>query len=208
MFVNDVGENAWEEISEGVPGRNYGWPSAEGYSTNSAFQNPIYSYNHPPELRDCGGCITGGVFYNPSNNVFRSQDAGCYFFCDYCNGWIRKLDPSNGLPVSVFATQLGRPVDLKVGPDGNLYSLFEGFVSKIEYAPPPFLIVASVTSSNSALALTWNCEIGEGYQVQYKDFLTDPLWRNLGSPIVPADTQASFKTNLPVSSRYFRIQKL
>jgi len=48
----------------------------------------------------------------------------------------------------------------------------------------------------SSLALTWNCEIGERYQVQYKDFLNDPLWRNLGSPIVPADTQACFNTSL------------
>ena len=26
MFINDVGENAWEEIDDGIAGANYGWP--------------------------------------------------------------------------------------------------------------------------------------------------------------------------------------
>ncbi len=210
MFINDVGEDTWEEIDEGTAGANYGWPQVEGYGTNSALQNPIYSYVHTPKPY-CGGCITGGTFYNPSNNVFRSQDAGCYFFCDYCNGWIRRLDPANGYAVSTFATQVGYPVDLKVGPDGNLYCLSQGgrgSVSKIQYAPPPLLIRPFVTTSNDTLTLTWNCEIGEHYQVQYKDSLSDPLWLDLGTPIVPADIEVSFTTRLPDGSRYFRIQKL
>jgi glucose/arabinose dehydrogenase len=27
MFINDVGENTWEEINDGIAGSNYGWPS-------------------------------------------------------------------------------------------------------------------------------------------------------------------------------------
>ena len=30
MFINDVGQDAWEEINEGQPGANYGWPATEG----------------------------------------------------------------------------------------------------------------------------------------------------------------------------------
>ena len=30
MFINDVGQNTWEEINDGVAGANYGWPDAEG----------------------------------------------------------------------------------------------------------------------------------------------------------------------------------
>ena len=30
MFINDVGENSWEEINEGLTGSNYGWPNVEG----------------------------------------------------------------------------------------------------------------------------------------------------------------------------------
>jgi glucose/arabinose dehydrogenase len=35
MFVNDVGENAWEEINDGIAGSNYGWPETEGPTTDS-----------------------------------------------------------------------------------------------------------------------------------------------------------------------------
>ena len=30
MFINDVGQNTWEEINDGVAGANYGWPDTEG----------------------------------------------------------------------------------------------------------------------------------------------------------------------------------
>src|SRR5215211_3203824 len=30
MFINDVGQNTWEEINDGIAGANYGWPSTEG----------------------------------------------------------------------------------------------------------------------------------------------------------------------------------
>jgi glucose/arabinose dehydrogenase len=30
LFINDVGQSAWEEINEGVAGANYGWPTTEG----------------------------------------------------------------------------------------------------------------------------------------------------------------------------------
>src|SRR5207249_8583728 len=30
MFINDVGQDTWEEINEGVAGANYGWPNCEG----------------------------------------------------------------------------------------------------------------------------------------------------------------------------------
>ena len=30
MFINDVGQNAWEEINDGIAGSNYGWPTTEG----------------------------------------------------------------------------------------------------------------------------------------------------------------------------------
>jgi hypothetical protein len=29
MFINDVGENTWEEINHGIAGSNYGWPGRQ-----------------------------------------------------------------------------------------------------------------------------------------------------------------------------------
>jgi len=43
IFVNDVGENTWEEVNDCTAGGgNYGWPTAEGVSDNTDFTNPIY----------------------------------------------------------------------------------------------------------------------------------------------------------------------
>ena len=39
MFINDVGEVSWEEINDGIPGSNYGWPSAEGNEECTTYRN-------------------------------------------------------------------------------------------------------------------------------------------------------------------------
>ena len=36
MFINDVGQNTWEEINDGIAGSNYGWPDTEGRDDRSA----------------------------------------------------------------------------------------------------------------------------------------------------------------------------
>jgi glucose/arabinose dehydrogenase len=46
MFINDVGQNMWEEIDDGIAGSNYGWPAAEGPTGNSSYRSPIYWYGH------------------------------------------------------------------------------------------------------------------------------------------------------------------
>lgn len=123
IFINDVGQNTWEEINEGLPGANYGWPNCEGACSppNPSFEDPIHQYSH------ADGCaIVGGAFYNPDSNQFPSDYIGDYFFADLCGGWIRKLDPANGNAVTTFATGLSSPVDLRVSADGSLYYLDRG----------------------------------------------------------------------------------
>ncbi len=46
MFINDVGQNTWEEINDGIAGANYGWPTTEGPTTNPSFRSPVYAYQH------------------------------------------------------------------------------------------------------------------------------------------------------------------
>jgi glucose/arabinose dehydrogenase len=58
MFFTDVGGSAFEEVNELARGANYGWPNAEGPSTNASFRSPLYAY--PPVL---GRSVCGGVFY-------------------------------------------------------------------------------------------------------------------------------------------------
>jgi glucose/arabinose dehydrogenase len=123
IFINDVGNSEWEEINDGMPGSNYGWPSCEGPCTppNPNFRDPIYSYQNS----EASCAITGGTFYNPTTVLFPAQYVGKYFFADYCGGWIKVLDPSNN-SVSNFASGLRFPVDLQVGSDGSFYYIQRG----------------------------------------------------------------------------------
>src|SRR5687767_11824241 len=78
MFINDVGQNTYEEINDGIAGANYGWPESEGPTTNVNHRGPIYCYSHTTAANsNCDfavghtGCaITGGVFYKPTVGQF------------------------------------------------------------------------------------------------------------------------------------------
>jgi glucose/arabinose dehydrogenase len=129
MYINDVGQNAWEEINEGAAGANYGWPAVEGTtgtppSGPGTYRAPVFFYGHGSS-GTTGCAITGGSFYNPETAQFPSTYVGKYFFADFCSGWIRLLDPSNSTATS-FATGIASPVDLKVSTDGALYYLARG----------------------------------------------------------------------------------
>ena len=118
MYINDVGLETWEEVNDGAAGANFGWPEAEGPSTDPRFSTPVYAFRHES---DCTA-ITGGTFYNPTVPQFPATYEGGYFFANYCEHYIKRLDPATG-SATVFATRLQRPVDLDVGPDGTLYYL-------------------------------------------------------------------------------------
>ena len=131
MFINDVGQNTWEEVNEGEAGANYGWPATEGATSNPAYKTPVFSYPHGTG-NDRGCAITGGAFYAGGQQQFPSEYVGDYFFADFCGAWINQLDTSSE-PVTPpvvtppFATAVvASPVDLKVGPDGALYYLSRG----------------------------------------------------------------------------------
>ena len=123
MFINDVGQNTWEEIDDGLAGSNYGWPETEGSTSDPRFVSPLYSYGHGtgPFL---GCAITGGAFY-PNVGPFPAAYFGKYFFAEFCGGWINRFDPATGA-VQTFASGISSPVDLQVGPDGSLYYLARG----------------------------------------------------------------------------------
>jgi glucose/arabinose dehydrogenase len=135
MFINDVGQNTFEEINDGLAGANYGWPESEGPTSNPNHTGPIYHYGHGtgPFL---GCAITGGAFYNPAMAQFPAEYAGDFFFADFCGGWINKFDPANS-SVTTFASGISSPVDLQVSSDGSLYYLARGsggVVYRIQFA--------------------------------------------------------------------------
>lgn len=137
IYINDVGEQTWEEINNLKAGANYGWPRYEGFQGGAKFKKPIFAYKHdnipntPPATSGCA--ITGGTFYYPpagASTPFPDRFQGDYLFADFCNGWIRNLDADTGR-VRGFASGARSPVDLKVGPDGGLYYLEVGGSVKV-----------------------------------------------------------------------------
>src|SRR5918998_548938 len=135
IFINDVGESAWEEINQLKKGANYGWPVHEGREGDPDFRGPVYASKHR-HTATTGCSITGGTFYNPKTVRFPSRYKGDYFFAEFCGGWISSLNPATG-KASGFTTGLERPVDLEVSKAGELYYVSRdntGIVGKIGYA--------------------------------------------------------------------------
>ncbi|MCP9495345.1 MAG: PQQ-dependent sugar dehydrogenase [Pyrinomonadaceae bacterium MAG19_C2-C3] len=135
FFINDVGQNVWEEIDEGARGADYGWNLREGHCANGSttncgtvagLVNPVFDY---PRVGSCGAdgvcgnSITGGAFV-PAG-VWSQDFDGAYLFSDFVAGKIFKLTRnSNGTYTgSTFVSGLGNSsaVTLIFGADGNLY---------------------------------------------------------------------------------------
>lgn len=124
-YVNDVGAGTWEEIDQVAAGRNFGWPTTEGFfAGHPEFANPVYAYGHSGTPSGCA--ITGGAFYNPPAPSFPASYIGKYFFADVCSGWIYYINPASPASATQFAAAISSPVDLKVGPDAALYYLARG----------------------------------------------------------------------------------
>jgi glucose/arabinose dehydrogenase len=136
IFINDVGQDAWEEINLGARGANYGWPVYEGPESDLSYAPPIFAYGHDGDPAATGCAITGGTFYEPATAQFPDSYRGDYFFADLCSGWIRSYEPATDT-ASGFATGLSSVVDLEVSNSGELYLLSRdgpGSVGKITYS--------------------------------------------------------------------------
>jgi glucose/arabinose dehydrogenase len=119
MFINDVGQELFEEIDEAKPGANYGWPIAEAMVGHKPeFERPVHFYN-----RARGTCIAGGVFIPEHDDALPASLSGQYIFADFMAGWLRALDPAKPEESQDFATRIPNPTDLAIAPDGSLLVL-------------------------------------------------------------------------------------
>jgi glucose/arabinose dehydrogenase/PKD repeat protein len=220
FHINDVGQNAWEEIDVGASGADYGWNIREGFcatgsTTNcgaNPYTNPIFAYGRSD------GCasITGGAFV-PSA-LWPAPYSGAYLFSDYVCGKIFRLAPngSGGWNRVDFATGLGgsSAVHLRFGPWNGTQALYYttyangGEIRRIMHTPqnnpPTAVLTANPTSGPVGTTVNFN---GSGSSDPDGDALTY-VW-NFGdsSPVVetstpttshPYNTQGSFTASLTV----------
>jgi glucose/arabinose dehydrogenase len=132
FYINDVGQNTWEEIDLGAAGADYGWNVREGHcatgsTTNcgappAGMTNPVFDYGRS----DGCGSITGGAFV--PNVIWPTAYRGKYLFSDYVCGRIFRLDPNGagGFTRVDFATGLGAgsAVHMLFGPAGTSQALY------------------------------------------------------------------------------------
>jgi glucose/arabinose dehydrogenase len=211
LFINDVGQNTWEEINDGIAGTNYGWSICEGICTpsNANFRDPSFQYAHTGGSAGTTGCaITGGDFYNPTTVLFPSAYVGKYFFADFCNGWIRRFDLVTSTATD-FASGISSPVDLMVTPDGRLYYLARGSGSlfRIQYNAP-----TASSSEISGRIITSDGSPLEGVTVnlgggQMRKTITDAQGRyvftNVDNTSVQTVTPARANYSFSPGSRFF-----
>jgi glucose/arabinose dehydrogenase len=155
---------------------NFGWPCYEGAAQQSSYSSlelcqdlyaagssavaaPYYAYQHGvpvvpgetcPAGFDTGSSITGIAFASAAT-TYPAPYNTALFFADASRNCIwAMLQGANGLPDPANRVTLdagaASPVDLQVGPDGNLYyaDFFGGTIRRISWNPPP---VAKATAS-------------------------------------------------------------
>jgi glucose/arabinose dehydrogenase len=137
IFVNDVGQGAWEEIDSIQAGTDYGWNCREGRHTNNTsgpcsptpagMVDPIFEYAHSTTIpgttspASCN-CISGGAFV--PNGLWPGFD-GAYLFGDCtCGGIFRLTQAGSAFSASDFSIGLGTVVHLAFGPSGNSQALY------------------------------------------------------------------------------------
>ena len=176
VYVADVGWSTWEEINR-IPdlssARNFGWPCFEGNGAVTQYGNldicptkaqtvlPLFTYNHSLSAVPGDGCLTGSssiagmAFYQGGSNYPAGYE-NALFFSDYSRKCMWVMFPgTDGNPdpasASAFASSaLGGPVDLQIGPDGDLYyvEFTDGRVMRIHYG----LSAAATANPTSGVA--------------------------------------------------------
>jgi PKD repeat protein len=147
------------------------------YSTPGSVIAPYYTYNHSACVVSYTGCHTGGssitgvAFYQGGS--YPGQYNGALFFADHTRNEIwAMLAGTNGLPdpsklqsfvgVDAAGGFAGHPVDLKIGPGGDLFyvDMDDGTVHRITYTaanqPPTAAITANPTNGPVPLTVSFD----------------------------------------------------
>ncbi len=171
FFINDVGQNTWEEIDLAQAGADYGWNVREGHCANGSttncgpppagMTNPVHDYG-----RSVGGSITGGAFV--PFGLWPADYDGDYLFADYVAGKIFRIEGTGAGSRTEFATALGgsSAVHLRFGPRAGGQALYYttyaggGEVRRIYHSAangvPTAAMTASPTSGPAPLTVNFN----------------------------------------------------
>jgi len=171
---------------------NFGWPCYEGNARQSGYDSanlnicenlynagsgaitaPYFTYNHGAKVVGTDNCPTGSssaaglTFQFGSGTAYPVEYQDALFFADYSRDciWVM-FEGTNGHPnpsnIKAFVEAAANPVDLEMGPDGNLYyaDFDGGTIRRIVYfnqnQPPIAVATANPTSGSSPLTVNFN----------------------------------------------------
>lgn len=123
MYIGDVGQNLWEEVSFQASGTagglNFGWRCMEGFHVynfsetcqSAVLTDPILEYSH-----SVGRSITGGFVYR---GVDYPALYGRYFYADYVTGRIWSIQKQTSDPVTWSQPELMLESGLNISAFGE-----------------------------------------------------------------------------------------
>jgi glucose/arabinose dehydrogenase len=163
---------------------NFGWPCYEGAGQQSGYSSlglcqglyaagsgavaaPYYAYQHGVAVVPGEACPTGsgssitGIAFGSAATTYPAPYNTALFFADHSRNCIwAMLQGSNGLPDPAnrrtFEAGAANPVDLQIGPDGNLYyaDLEGGTIRRITWSQSPPVAKATASPTSGAAPLT------------------------------------------------------
>jgi glucose/arabinose dehydrogenase len=148
IYIADVGELTWEEMSVASSGANLGWAVREGpcpfgevmpcLPAGSEYTDPLLYYPHPAPL--IGSAISAAAFYEGSSFPSIYQDN--FVFGDINQGWLKTADLSSPPVVeSDFVTLLEAGigiVDIENHEDNLLLlDIYSGQILTLAYVGSP-----------------------------------------------------------------------
>ncbi len=173
--VTNFGWPCWEGNARQSGYDNANLPICESLYTAPAGTHtaPFVAWNHSSKLVAGEACPTGSssstgvAFYPTSGGAYPAAYRGAVFFADYSRRCVWASLPSTpgGLPVAgnlqTFMSDAASPVDLEVGPGGELYYAdLGGTIRRVRYfpgnQPPTAVIDATPTQGPAPLTVTFN----------------------------------------------------
>lgn len=180
LWVGDVGQGAWEEVSQVTLGGNYGWRCREGahdYNTantplcaNASLIDPVAEYpNDGPDV-----AITGGYVYRGTQTT---PLAGRYIFADYGSGiiraWIAEGASAPRQPIQLLDSPLNIS-SFGEGNDGELYVVAFNTLQRIVFQPPGGGGTAPTALSATGCASTADAKQPSSGMIPYG--INAPFW--------------------------------
>jgi len=159
LFVGEVGNEKWEEISRGEPGANFGWPCFEGperaathhaicqtlYTDSSLVTHATFAY---PHIEGMGAAI-GGDFY--TGREYPAWFQNVFFFADFNAGALRYLhmDENGNASDHNFGANVHGPVQITAIPR-TLMAMWWVSIGTLAMVSPAAIPTQSISTISQA----------------------------------------------------------